>query len=361
MIELSGFFIDMEIVITLLASVTLLATLVPILKHEHWVVRMFDFPYVQFTVLNLVVLGACLLFTPYGNMYDGFWIAALSISLVYRVWIIFPYTRFAHKKVPDLKTSKNELSLKVISYNVLMYNENYNGIIHAIEEENPDMVLLVETDKKWKEAVGNSFEDKLRFKVEIPLDNTYGMLFYSRFPLSKTKISCLVEDDVPSIDTLVHVQKDTTIRFFGLHPKPPSPTQNETSLPRDAELIQIGKKAQKCELPVMIAGDLNDVAWSHTTRLFIRISELLDPRMGRGFFNTYHAKHPLLRWPLDHLFLSAHFRVISMKRLKSYGSDHFPICAMVALRPDDKVSHNIERAKQTDKLEATEKLNRIDS
>src|SRR5690606_25784737 len=100
-------------------------------------------------------------------------------------------------------------------------------------------------------------------------------------------------------------------------------------LDRDAELLLVAKEVREHYQgePVIVLGDLNDVAWSHTTRMFQRISQLLDPRIGRGFFNTFHVNYPFLRWPLDHLFVSSDFQLTQLNRLPNIGSAHFAMFA----------------------------------
>ncbi len=54
-------------------------------------------------------------------------------------------------------------------------------------------------------------------------------------------------------------------------------------------------------------------------------------------FNTFHAEYPFLRWPLDHVFHSRHFKLISMRRLPPIGSDHFPLLTELAYAPARKM------------------------
>ena len=92
-------------------------------------------------------------------------------------------------------------------------------------------------------------------------------------------------------------------------------------------------------------GDLNDVAWSRTTRLFQRISGLLDPRVGRRYVNTFHADYPLLRWSLDHVFHSTDFALVAMQRLPHIGSDHFPIYVVLQTgRVFEQVQQELEQS-----------------
>lgn len=125
---------------------------------------------------------------------------------------------------------------------------------------------------------------------------------------------------------------------------------------RDAELIVVGKQVAKASLPVLVTGDLNDVAWSATTRLFRKISGLLDPRVGRGMFNTFHAGYFFLRWPLDHLFHSRHFTLGTIQRLPHFGSDHFPILVELALEPERSTQQQGLHANREEQAWADEKV-----
>ncbi|RYG12054.1 MAG: endonuclease, partial [Chitinophagaceae bacterium] len=109
--------------------------------------------------------------------------------------------------------------------------------------------------------------------------------------------------------------------------------------------------------PVIVMGDLNDVAWSYTTELFGKVSGLLDPRRGRGFFNSFNAKYFFLRFPLDHIFCSTNFTLSGISRMESCGSDHFPMCVNLQLDPPAETLNEKPMADEEDLELAEDKIN----
>jgi hypothetical protein len=105
-------------------------------------------------------------------------------------------------------------------------------------------------------------------------------------------------------------------------------------------------------------GDLNDVSWSRVTRLFLKISGLLDPRKGRGMYNSYNARFPLLRWQLDHLFHSDHFGVVNIQRLPACGSDHFPMLYTLQLRNRSEETEDVHDISTEELVYADYKIQR---
>ncbi|WP_246202851.1 endonuclease/exonuclease/phosphatase family protein [Fulvivirga lutimaris] len=266
-------------------------------------------------------------------------ISATALCLIWHLWWILPYTPLWPKEVQYCNKFDPEKSLSILSSNVLTPNRNTTALIKLVKKYQPDVLVTLESDQWWQDQL-KELESDMPFTVKCPLDNLYGMHLYSKLPLHDQEISFLVEKDVPSIHVSLELRTGDRVRIHFVHPAPPSPTENTESAERDAELIIVARSVKNSNQPVIVAGDLNDVAWSSTTRLFRKISGLLDPRIGRGMFNTFHANYPILRWPLDHLFHSDHFTLNSIHRLPSIGSDHFPLFASLSYTPIKGVSQN---------------------
>jgi endonuclease/exonuclease/phosphatase (EEP) superfamily protein YafD len=182
------------------------------------------------------------------------------------------------------------------------------------------------------------------------------MLLYSRLELSHAEVKFLIEDDVPSIHARLALRSGAQVELRCVHPRPPAPQEADRSTERDAELLIVGRALKKLARPAIVIGDLNDVAWSRTSAMFQNVSGLLDPRVGRGFYTTFNAKWPIVRFPLDHAFHTRHFRLIEFRRLPRWGSDHFPVYVKLSFEPDAEAEQEKPQASPDEKQEAQEKI-----
>ena len=311
-------------------TILVIFTLLPIWRFEAWWVRSLDFPRLQLFVISLLLLILELLVLDVWQPSTWILLILAMSCLVYHAWWIFPYTILFPVEVKSAVDIDRQRIIRIMTANVLTPNRNAKTLIELVRDNAPDLIVTLESDGWWQERL-DSLEPDYPYTIKCPLDNLYGMHVYSRLPLSDSQIDYLVEPDIPSIHTLVTLRSGDKIRHHFLHPAPPSPTENDKSSERDAELIIVAKSVAETDKPVIVTGDLNDVAWSETTRLFRKISGLLDPRVGRGMFNTFHADYWLIRWPLDHLFHSDHFTLSKLCRLPGFGSDHFALLTELVL------------------------------
>ena len=336
-----------------LGGLLIFATAVPIVRAEEWWIRVFDFPRLQIAVLLALALAAFLLVYRPTRILDSVFLLALAASLGYQAYRIFPYTPLATPQVAGSKPCEVSSRVRLLVANVLIDNRRADDLLGQIRAHDPDLILALETDAWWEGQLAG-LERDYPFAVKHPLSNAYGMHLFSRLELGAPEVRFLVEDDVPSVRTAVRLRSGDWIDFYGVHPRPPMPQQDTEE--RDAEILIVGKEVKANTRPAIVAGDLNDVAWSHTTRLFQSISGTLDPRVGRGMFNTFHAKYPFLRWPLDHVFHEESFTLGAMTRLGFFGSDHFPILAELCYEPKAEQRQEAPAADQGDREEAEEKI-----
>jgi len=311
----------------LLASALVFLSFLPLWETDRWWIRQWDYPRLQVAGLLLAV-GAALLFM---NIKRGprLWAlaAAMLAALGWQVSHFLAYLPLYSKEVASVETCSAERSLSLLNANVLLTNREFPRLLKLVAERRPDVLLLLEPGTRWAKAVAPLRRD-FPFVLSEPAPNTYGMILMSRLPMAG-QINHVLQPGVPSAEVRLKLRGGQEVVLHALHPEPPWP--GDDSGERDAELVATGRKVRDSGRAAIVIGDLNDVAWSRTSRLFKQVAGMGDPRVGRGFYPTFTARYPLLRWPLDHLFVSPHFEIVEIDRLADIGSDHFPMFFRICL------------------------------
>jgi endonuclease/exonuclease/phosphatase (EEP) superfamily protein YafD len=315
----------LKFVIWLAALGVLTVTFLPLLNTHLWWIRMWDFPRLHiFIVAIILAVAAFFVFRPHSPAI----LLIIAISATYQAHILYPFTPLARVEI-ELKNISDRPTISLLAANVLMENEQHDLLIALIAEENPDVLFLMETNAKWAEAL----EDTLSQYATVlrhPLENHFGLIFASNIDVESVETVFLADDRTPTLLAELRTPDGAGFHFIGMHPRPPVPG-NDTE-ERDAQLKRAATLTRDSNLPVIVMGDFNDVAWSWTARRYKHHGNFLDPRVGRGMLSSFDANHPILRFPIDQLYLTRGFDLVSFERKRNIGSDHFPMGAIVSLQ-----------------------------
>ena len=309
------------------AGLLVLLSFLPLWQTDEWWVRQWDYPRLQVAALLLVV-GASLAVI-HRKRTQAWWAMAIAIlvALCWQASHFIAYLPPYPTEVASVERCPPGRQLTLLNANVLQTNADYRAVLDLIAAREPDLLLLLETGPGWARAMA-PLTARYPYRLAEPVPSTYGMMLFSKLPMTG-EVRHLLQPAVPSIAARIRLPGGEAVDFYALHPEPPWP--GDDSGERDAELLSVGREVRKSGRAAIVMGDLNDVAWSRTSRLFKKVAGMRDPRVGRGFYPTFDANYPLLRWPLDHLFVSPHFEMMGIDRLGDVGSDHFPILFRLCL------------------------------
>ncbi|SHG60993.1 Endonuclease/Exonuclease/phosphatase family protein [Chryseobacterium oranimense] len=328
-------------------------TILPKIQSSHWIFRVPEFGKIQiFYITFFTFIFGFLIENPSNFLYSQ---GLLVLLFVHHGVTLVKYTPLYPVK-KYRQQHKSSQKLHFISANVYQFNKEYDRFIKLIEKYSPEMFLTMESNGEWEQAM-RVLEKEYPFQHKVTLENTYGMHFYSKIEIKSAKTHYFVADDIPSIEAHLKTEDGFSFVFFGVHPPPPSPTEEETSKERDGDLLSAAKRVKDIHQPVIVVGDFNNVAWSKSSILFRKTSHLIDPRIGRSFVSTFHAKYRLLRFPIDLMFHSEDIFIKELKTLENFGSDHLPVyCEFFIDHHNDEQEEQVEGATAEEKAEAEEMI-----
>ncbi len=314
-------------VVQALAAVTCVMTAISAIHSNLWWIRILDFPRTSMLAAVVVLLVGAALFV---HKARALTMAGLIVAGAWQVWRLWDYTPVAAEELAlDAGSEDNAACFTALGFNVFQHNREYAGTLAMLQRERPDVLLLMETDSLWLEALQPVLAD-FPHVSERALDNTYGMIFASRLDVRDARFQHPTSADTPTFYATLSTREGRAFDYVGLHPRPPLPGQSTET--RDANIARAAQRQAGDTMPAMAMGDFNDVSWSRTTQRFMSEGGFLDPRVGRGVYASFPAAYITVGWPLDHIFVTPAFTVGTVRILENVGSDHRALSTRLCLR-----------------------------
>lgn len=318
----------LQVALLVLAAILAVVTLLPLSPSRAWWVRIWDFPRLHIAggFALTALLAPLLLSMPWALA-----LSALAVAgLAYQARWIYPYTPIVAKEARFAADAPDGVTL--LAANVLKENKRHDLVAKLIEAADPDVLLLMETDAVWAEALKPTLA-RYATVVAEPRDDYYGMVFATRLEAIEAKIVHLTHDRTPTLLAELRAPNGQPFIFVGLHPQPPTPDGDDAD-ERDAQIVYAARFARRTDTPLVAMGDFNEAAWSKGAQDFKRVGCYVDPRVGRGLYASFHAQHLMIRCPIDQIYVTEEMAVVSVALGPKVGSDHFPLIARLRVEPE---------------------------
>jgi len=212
-------------------------------------------------------------------------------------------------------------TLRVMALNVRTSNPHHDRVRAVIRAEDPDIVLLMETDDRWIAAL-----DELRatypHRITKPRRDNFGIALFSKLPFERAESVEFGDAGVPSVVAVLSAG-GAAFTVIGTHPLPPSSSWGSER--RNRQFAAVAEYVWTADTPVLLLGDLNVTRFSAHFGRLLRDSGLCDSSRGRGFQPTWPAHRPLFSIPIDHALHSDEIRVVDRRVGPAVGSDHYPL------------------------------------
>ncbi len=310
--------------LALLAVIALVVTLASLIPSDFWLVRTVDLVREPFIYLALL-LALLSLFVAKGRWWlVGAFLLVAAIHLI-RIW---PYVFAAPTELALDDQTRGAQCATALAVNVKVKNTDYAGVRAQIAKVDPDILLLMETDGKWANALQDVVSAYPVTRQDIQPE-AFGMIFATRLPAQKVNLIKNTHRDTPTLYATLRMPDAGMFEFIGLHPKPPLPGWDTNE--RDQNIINAGVQTPDRLPHAVVMGDFNDVPWSRTTTRFREQGDWRDPRIGRGTYPTFPADLTMLGWPLDQMMVKGDMHVRSFAVMPDNGSDHRAMRAQLCL------------------------------
>ena len=254
------------------------------------------------------------------------------------LWLYHPYL------VPKIPTRiSNPNILRVMTYNVLYSNTDYDAIADTIQRNQPDLVALQEVLPETMEQLQTRLQEEYPYSL-LGVEEDFGVTaVFSRFPFTYSKVLDL---QAPRPATVIKTNVgDQEVTFIAAHllaynlwrtalkDIPATVMERTVDQNRQANLL-LDEIADQDGI-VILGCDCNSYETSSSYRILDQVldnsSRNIDVLMALDF--PAGAKRDLYPWHFDYVWYEGDVMPLGTYKITdSGGSDHLPVLAIFSLK-----------------------------
>lgn len=297
------------LIIFILTSVVCLLTLTGFWGRFWWIFDITSHFRVQYCVILTLFASLFLMGRKYWQ--TGIAVGGALLNFVLIAPLSFGGTIVASEKV----------SVRVLKVNLQVTNSAYDKVKNLIQSASPDILILEEYDKVWREKLDGALDDYPYLTISS-WKNGWGIGLYSRMQMENAEARLIKTSPIPFVTAKIIVE-GKPVTLIGSHLQDPL-TSVRTNV-RNIQLSGLAQVVKKVQNPVMLLGDLNISPWSPHFKDFIEESGLSESRKETGLRLTWPTNFFPLKTSIDHCLTSAGVLIHSVTLGADIGSDHYPL------------------------------------
>ncbi|HEV2295108.1 MAG TPA: endonuclease/exonuclease/phosphatase family protein [Tepidisphaeraceae bacterium] len=227
-------------------------------------------------------------------------------------------------------------TMRLMSMNVHVHNRNAAAVLASVRRAKPDVLALQEYSVTMDDAIRDELADEYPYQLRKPRQNSGdGWAIYSRRPLLAPIDTSLRLDQSKRQARFAVRMGDKEVVIYALHLTSP---QSVEQIGRNrAEVADLLELVAQESMPVILAGDFN---FTETTANAAALRALglrnTHDLAGSGRGSTWRYRklgitHRLPGFRIDHVFIGPQLTCTHSRVLDTFGSDHRPIIADIAL------------------------------
>lgn len=230
--------------------------------------------------------------------------------------------------------SPRSTTISILNVNTeYQHNDRYDLLEQLIQKRNPDVLAIIEANKKWIDAIKPTTN---RYKYQKVVIVGPGMALFSKFPIEHCDVRYFGKSHHPRILATLLVDQ-SRVQVVLAHPTTPKSPSGYAE--RSKELLLLRDELNSFSSPKVLIGDLNCGPWAADFHDLLGAG-LHDSEKGFGPQPSWPARNgrvyeyfpipPMV--PIDHVLVSDEFQILKRQTDMSIGSDHLPVFVEASLR-----------------------------